>query len=60
MKLILILITILSNLAVTLMINPAGDAQNAGRIVGDCYERGLTLQFAEKLQKVIDYVTLLG
>ena len=53
MKLILILITILSNLAVTLMINPAGDAQNAGRIVGDCYERGLTLQFAEKLQKVI-------
>jgi N-acetylmuramoyl-L-alanine amidase len=53
MKLILILITIFNNLPVTLMINPAGDAQNAGRVVGDCYERGLTLQFAEKLQKVI-------
>lgn len=53
MKLILILITILSNQPVTLMINPAGDAQNAGRVVGDCYERGLTLQFAEKLQKII-------
>jgi N-acetylmuramoyl-L-alanine amidase len=53
MMLILILVAILNNLPVTLMINPAGDAQNAGRVVGDCYERGLTLQFAEKLQQVI-------
>jgi N-acetylmuramoyl-L-alanine amidase len=53
MKLILILITIFNNLPITLMINPAGDAQHAGRVVGDCYERGLTLQFAEKLQKII-------
>lgn len=53
MKLIWILIFIQNNLPVTLMINPAGDAQNAGRVVGDCYERGLTLQFAEKLQKII-------
>ena len=35
----------------TLMINPFGDAGNAGRIIDGCYERGLTLQCAEELKK---------
>ena len=40
----------------TLMINPFGDAQCAGRIVDDSFERGLTLQFAEELQKKISQI----
>lgn len=34
----------------TCMINPFGDAGNAGRLIDGCYERGLTLQCAEALK----------
>lgn len=35
----------------TLMLNPFGDAGNAGRIIDGCYERGLTLQCTEQLKE---------
>ncbi len=35
----------------TVMIDPAGDARNPGRVIDDTYERSLTMQFAEDLQK---------
>lgn len=35
----------------TFMVNPFGDAGNAGRVIDGCYERGLTLQFAEELKQ---------
>ena len=38
----------------TLMIDPAGDAKHAGRIIGDSFERGVTLQFAEALKSLIN------
>lgn len=37
----------------TLMLDPAGDAQYPGRIIEDCFERGITLQFVEQLQVII-------
>lgn len=51
MKFLYTLFFVVLNFPFTLMINPAGDAQSAGRIVGDSFERGLTLQCAEKLQQ---------
>lgn len=38
----------------TLMIDPAGDAENPGRKIYDSFERGITLQFAETLKKTIE------
>ncbi len=38
----------------TLMLDPAGDAKHAGRIIEDSFERGITLQFAEKLKKYLE------
>ena len=35
------------------MINPAGDARNPGRVLSNGYERGLTLRIAEKLKEEI-------
>jgi len=32
------------------MLDPAGDAQHAGRQIGDCLERGVSLQFVEDLK----------
>ena len=40
----------------TIMLEPAGDAKHAGREIDDCFERGITLQFAEKLKKVLEEV----
>lgn len=37
----------------TLMIDPAGDAKHAGRVIEDSFERGITLQCAEKLKKML-------
>src|SRR5579872_1728748 len=37
----------------TIMLDPAGDAQYPGRIIDDCFERGITLQLAEQLSTVI-------
>ncbi len=36
------------------MIDPAGDAKHAGRIIEDSFERGVTLQVAEKLKQLIE------
>ena len=38
----------------TLMIDPAGDARYPGRIIEDSFERGITLQYAEKLKKLLE------
>lgn len=38
----------------SIMLDPAGDAQNTGRIVGDSFERGITLQFAEALKRKLE------
>ncbi len=38
----------------TVMIDPAGDANNPGRVIDDTYERSLTMQFAEELQKQLE------
>ncbi|MFC1841773.1 N-acetylmuramoyl-L-alanine amidase [Candidatus Dependentiae bacterium] len=35
----------------TIMIDPAGDSQYAGRLLEDCLERGITSQFVQSLQK---------
>lgn len=39
---------------VSLMLDPAGDAQHTGRKVDDSFERGVTLQCAEGLKKAIE------
>jgi len=36
------------------MLNPAGDAHDAGRTLSDGFERGVTRQFAEKLKKSLE------
>jgi N-acetylmuramoyl-L-alanine amidase len=38
----------------TIMIEPAGDAKHAGRAIDDCFERGITLQFAERIKKLVE------
>ncbi len=35
------------------VLDPAGDAKRAGRRIGDSFERGLTLQCAEKIKEII-------
>ncbi len=36
---------------ITIMIDPAGDAGNKGRLIEGTFERGITLQYAEKLKE---------
>ncbi len=38
----------------TVMIDPAGDARNPGRVIDDTYERSLTMQFAEELKQLLE------
>jgi len=38
----------------TIMLDPAGDAQNTGRQIDDCLERGITLQFAQRLKQELE------
>ena len=38
----------------TVMIDPAGDAKDPGRVIDDTYERSLTMQFAEELKSVLE------
>jgi len=38
----------------TIMIEPAGDAQYTGRVIDDMFERGITLQCAQELKKVLE------
>jgi len=37
-----------------IMLDPAGDAQHAGRKIDDNFERGITLQFVQELKKVLE------
>lgn len=37
----------------TVILDPAGDAKRTGRRIGDSFERGLTLQCAEKIKEII-------
>lgn len=36
------------------IIDPAGDAKRTGRCIGDSFERGLTLQCAEKIKEIVE------
>jgi len=38
----------------TLMLDPAGDSQNTGRLIEDCLERGITLQFVQRLKQELE------
>jgi hypothetical protein len=38
----------------SIMLDPAGDAQNTGRQIDDSLERGITLQFAEQLKRLLE------
>lgn len=37
-----------------IILDPAGDAKRTGRRIGDSFERGLTLQCAEKIKEIIE------
>jgi len=37
-----------------IILDPAGDAKRTGRSIGDSFERGLTLQCAEKIKDIIE------
>ena len=39
---------------VTIMLEPAGDAQYTGRIIDDAFERGITLQCAQELTTLLE------
>lgn len=45
---------------ITLMLDPAGDAKHAGRIIEDSFERGISLQYAQEikyeLQSIIPHI----
>ncbi|HZW61323.1 MAG TPA: N-acetylmuramoyl-L-alanine amidase [Candidatus Babeliales bacterium] len=38
----------------SIMIDPAGDSKHTGRILDDNFERGITLQYAEKLKTALE------
>ncbi len=38
----------------TVILDPAGDSQHIGRSIGDSFERGLTLQCAEKIKEIVE------
>lgn len=38
----------------TVMIDPAGDAKDPGRVIDDTYERSLTMQLAEELKSILE------
>lgn len=40
--------------SLTIMLDPAGDAKHAGRVIEDSFERGITLQCAERLKKLLE------
>jgi len=39
---------------ITIMLDPAGDAQSPGRIIGTCFERGITLQWCQQMKRRIE------
>ena len=50
---ILILTSTLSAHSFTIMLDPAGDAKHTGRIIGDTFERAVTLSIAQALEKAL-------
>lgn len=46
--------TLSSSSPFTIMLDPAGDAKHTGRVITDCFERGITLQFCEELKKILE------
>lgn len=38
----------------TIILDPSGDAKRTGRTIGDSFERGLTLQCAEKIKSMLE------
>lgn len=38
----------------TIMLDPAGDAKHTGRTIGNTFERGITLQYAEYLKEYLE------
>src|SRR5436190_20786936 len=38
-----------------IIIDPTGDAHKTGRVIFDTFERGLTLQCAEKIKHILDH-----
>lgn len=42
--------------AYTIMIDPSGDAKHTGRVIEDTFERGITLQCAEKLKAELNKI----
>ena len=38
----------------TVMLDPAGDTKNPGRVIDDTYERSIAMQFAEELKKHLE------
>ena len=53
-EIILINLVISCQANFTLMLNPEGDAKNAGRMLNDSFERGITLQFCNELKKELE------
>ena len=48
------LLFIQNSFAFSLMLDPAGDAKNSGRMLNDNFERGITLQCTEQLKKILE------
>ncbi len=46
--------TTIKPVTVTILIDPAGDAKDPGRIIDDTYERSLTMQCAEELKMALE------
>lgn len=40
--------------AITIMLDPAGDAQYTGRKIHDTFERSVTLQMAEQIKRIVE------
>lgn len=38
----------------TIMLDPAGDAQTPGRVIGESFERGITVQYAETIKALLE------
>jgi hypothetical protein len=53
-KLFFIALVFKITLPLTIMLSPFGDAKTTGRIIDDCFERSLTLKFAEAVEKEIE------
>ncbi len=46
--------TLVARSSYTIMLDPAGDAKHTGRLIGDHFERGLTLQCAQYIKATLE------